>query len=302
MVNHIAAIAAAAFCTLALGGCQPTDQSDKEGATAASATTASDAQNNATGATSTEADASFERNASTTAAPGTIPLTPGVYVVEGTSCENPANAAWRVWDGQGLSGSSTRACRAEVLSRSGDTYRLRNSCQNTYDSSRTDETLTITITDQVHFTTEGAVFASCSTAQVPAALRRRLTGEGGSSAAAEQRQSRVTADTPINSENYAQVMGARSREYDRLEYKPVTLNGFECGDNCYLELTEGIEGAAPRTVLCTARQCADWQAAGRLPADLRNAGARVKFGGANQVDGSGTVMARNVEAVVDLKL
>lgn len=299
-MKHVTSLTVASFCSLALGACQASSQSDADDPGTSVETTAPEPQEEAK--QSAQTDASLPRTIPAGTAPGTIPLTPGVYVVEGSSCENPANAAWRIWNGRGLSGSSTRACRAEVLSRSGDTYRLRNSCENTYDGSRTDETLAITVTDQVHFTTEGVAFASCSTAQVPAALRRRLGGEGGSSSSTGQRSPQVTADTPINSENYAQVMEARSREYDRLEYKPVTLNSFECGDNCYLELTEGIEGAAPRTVLCTARQCADWQAAGRLPARLRNAGARVKFGRANQVDGSGTVMARGVEAVVDLRL
>lgn len=299
-MKHVTSAMIATLCSLALGACQASSQSDADDPGTSAKTTAAELQEKAR--RSAQTDASVPRTDPADAVPDTIPLTPGVYVAEGTSCENPANAAWRVWDGKGLSGSSTRACRAEVLSHSGDTYRLRNSCENTYDGSRTDETLAITVTDQVHFTTEGVAFASCSTAQVPAALRRRLTGESGSSASAGQRSLRVTADTPINSENYAQVMEARSREYDRLEYKPVALNSFECGDNCYLELTEGIEGAAPRKVLCTARQCADWHAAGRLPARLRNAGARVKFGRANQVDGSGTVMARGVEAVIDLRL
>ena len=124
---------------------------------------------------------------------------------------------------------------------------------------------------------------------MPAALRERVTG-------------RVTADTPIDPENHAQVMEARSREYDRLDYKPVTLNGFECGDNCYLELTDAMEGAAPRRVLCTARLCADWQSDGRLPVALRNRGVMAKFGRADQVDSTGTVMRRGVEAVVDLQL
>ena len=302
MIKHVTSATLATFCSLVLAACEASNRSGVDDPSASTETATSEPQEEAGNPAAGQTDASLPRITSGAAAPDTIPLTPGVYVIEGTSCENPANAAWRVWDGKGLSGSSTRACRAEVLSHSGDTYRLRNSCENTYDGSRTDETLAITVTDQVHFTTEGVAFASCSTAQVPAALRRRLTGESGSSASAGQRSLRVTADTPINSENYAQVMEARSREYDRLEYKPVALNSFECGDNCYLELTEGIEGAAPRKVLCTARQCADWHAAGRLPARLRNSGARVKFGRANQVDGSGTVMVRGVEAVIDLRL
>ncbi len=112
----------------------------------------------------------------------------------------------------------------------------------------------------------------------------------------------ITADTPIDSENPTQVMEARSRGYDRLEYKPVTLDGFTSGDNAYVELTPRVEGAAPETLLCTARLCADWRDAGGLPKALRLAGATAKFGTADQVDGSGTVMRRGVRAVVDLRL
>lgn len=115
-------------------------------------------------------------DADTAVSAAQVPLTPGVYVLEGTGCENPANAAWRVWDGTGLSGSATERCRAEVLSSSGDDYTIRNSCVNTYDGSRTPETLTLSVTDQVHFTVNGNNFQSCSTAQVPEFLRQRLEG------------------------------------------------------------------------------------------------------------------------------
>ena len=106
----------------------------------------------------------------------TVPLTPGVYVLEGTSCENPANAAFRVWDGDGLSGSATRDCRGTIVSQEGNRYTIANSCENTYDGSRTTERLSMTVTDQVHFFIGGNVFESCSTAQVPDALREMLTG------------------------------------------------------------------------------------------------------------------------------
>ena len=104
--------------------------------------------------------------------PGPVPLTPGVYVLEGTGCQNPANAAFRVWNGRGLSGSATKDCRATVLSRDGEIYTLRNSCVNTYDGSRTPETLTIRVPDQVHFAVEGNRFRSCAMAEVPDALRK----------------------------------------------------------------------------------------------------------------------------------
>lgn len=298
MRNRAPSIAAWASCLLLAPGCSPSPSDQTGAATPQAAATVAGEQDNpgpatvpATTVPAATLPAAVATDAAQPQAPTAreVPLTPGIYVVDGENCRNPANAGWRGWDGDGLVGSSTRDCRATIVSRSGDDYTLRNSCENTYDGSRSDETFVMTVTDQVHFAIKGNRFGSCSMAQVPAALREHVFG-------------RVTADTPINSENYAQVMEARSRAYDRLEYKPVSLNGFECGDNCYLEFTEAVEGAAPRKLLCTARLCANWQGAGRLPPALRNTGATVKFGRADQVDGAGTVMARGVDAVVDLRL
>lgn len=291
MMKRVPTAAFLALFVMALSACSPSTSSSQDGSANASA---SGAGTDVSSSGDEPGSASAEPLTEATRTSGTavvkqVPLTPGVYVLEGTSCQNPANAAWRIWDGKGLSGSSTKACRATIVSQNGATYTLRNSCQNTYDGSRSDETLGMTVIDQVHYTVKGRSFESCSMAQVPASLRERVTN-------------RVTADTPINSENYAKVMEARSREYERLEYKPVTLNSFECGDNCYVELTEGIEGAAPRNLLCTARECANWQGEGRLPSRLKNKAAWVKFGKANQVDGVGNIMERDVEAVVDLRL
>ena len=112
----------------------------------------------------------------------------------------------------------------------------------------------------------------------------------------------ASADTPINSDNYAAVMEARWRAYDRLEYKPVTLSGFSCGDNCYVELTENMEGQAPVRLLCTARLCADWRDRGAPPRLAKGRLATAKFGKADQRDDAGNVMARQVRAVVDLRL
>jgi len=126
------------------------------------------------GKTAIMADAS-ETDAQMTGRAVRVPLTPGVYLREGTGCENPANASWRIWDGEGLSGSATRECRAIILSREGNEYTIRNSCENTYDGSRTPETLTMAVPDQVHSSINGAAFQSCATAQVPEALRTKLT-------------------------------------------------------------------------------------------------------------------------------
>lgn len=185
MTNTLKA-ALSASCVIALFACSPSASppaDDAEGTAAAPSTSRGSASPSANTATpsstpiaSASASASPSKQTAAPLVPEQVPLTPGVYVLAGTTCANPANAAWRVWDGRGLSGSSTKACRATITAKRGDTYTLRNSCEDTYDGSRTDETLAMTVTDQVHFSVKGQAFESCSMAQVPQELRRRVTG------------------------------------------------------------------------------------------------------------------------------
>jgi hypothetical protein len=105
--------------------------------------------------------------------------------------------------------------------------------------------------------------------------------------AANTPPAKVTADTPINSENYAEVMAARAREYESAEWKQITLTGFSCGDNCYVEFTPNVEGGGDETALCSAKICSNWADAGKLPATFKNKLAEVKYGKATRIDGSG---------------
>ena len=63
----------------------------------------------------------------------------------------------------------------------------------------------------------------------------------------------------------------------------------------------GCSAPASETVLCTARACADWAGRG-LSRALEGKQVGARFGRADQVDGSGTVMERGVRAVIDLRL
>lgn len=59
---------------------------------------------------------------------GIYRLKPGIYVARGSSCEEPANAAIRRYDGRGISTPHSSLCRARVLSRKGQTYRVSQTC------------------------------------------------------------------------------------------------------------------------------------------------------------------------------
>lgn len=65
----------------------------------------------------------------TSAPPGGVyKLKPGIYVAEGSDCASPANAAILQYDGKGLSGAHSRACKVTVRSRKGGRYTVDQSC------------------------------------------------------------------------------------------------------------------------------------------------------------------------------
>ena len=63
-------------------------------------------------------------------AQNSLALEPGLYVIEGTDCEDPANTGWRVWTGEGLEGADTGECTFEMTGLEGNVYSGRQSCGN----------------------------------------------------------------------------------------------------------------------------------------------------------------------------
>ena len=61
-------------------------------------------------------------------AQNSLALEPGLYVVEGTDCDDPANTGWRVWTGQGLESANSGNCTFEMTGLDGEVYTGRQSC------------------------------------------------------------------------------------------------------------------------------------------------------------------------------
>jgi hypothetical protein len=67
-----------------------------------------------------------------------------------------------------------------------------------------------------------------------------------------------------------------------------TIASYECGDNCYLNITDDAGGE--HSGLCTASLCDPWNEAAEMPADFVGKRVKVKVGTGTQVDGSGNNM------------
>ncbi len=85
------------------------------------------------------------------------------------------------------------------------------------------------------------------------------------------------------------------------EWKKITLNGYSCGDNCYVEYTPSTKGGAAETALCAAKICGDWERAGVLPAAYKNKIVEVKFSTAKRVDGNSKVVD-NFSSISEIRM
>lgn len=109
---------------------------------------------------------------------GIYRLKPGIYVQKGVDCASPPNAALRRYDGQGISGAHTHACRARVISRRGTTFTVAQSCIDTGagPGPRSTERQVVTVPDALTFTmrTRGpaSTFRYCPVNMLPRELRK----------------------------------------------------------------------------------------------------------------------------------
>jgi len=111
---------------------------------------------------------------------GVYRLKPGIYVAKGERCRSPANAVIRQYDGHGISGAHSRACRATILSRRGNRFVVDQSCidAGAGPAPRSTERQTVIVRDALTFTqiTRGAgtTYQYCPIDQLPAGLRNAV--------------------------------------------------------------------------------------------------------------------------------
>lgn len=108
---------------------------------------------------------------------GVYRLKPGIYVQKGVNCGSAPNAAIRQYDGRGISGAHTRACRARILSRRANLYEVSQSCidAGAGPAPRVAERQTVTIMDALTFTMRtrgpGTTYRYCPSHMLPAGIR-----------------------------------------------------------------------------------------------------------------------------------
>lgn len=113
---------------------------------------------------------------------GPLPLIPGIYVSSGEDCARPANAGFRIYTGRGISGSATRGCEATVASQQGSSYRIEQSCVDTYSGERTTTEATVEVSSAHTFTLSGsgsgaATYSLCPADAPPSYLRDLVAAE-----------------------------------------------------------------------------------------------------------------------------
>lgn len=84
-------------------------------------------------------------------------------------------------------------------------------------------------------------------------------------------------------------------------WQRITIDGFECGDNCYLVYTPA-GGNESESALCEARACDPWFEMQEMPPEYIGRQVRVQFGSGQQVDGSGNVMSEDFPSITKIRM
>ena len=115
-----------------------------------------------------------------TLSPADVDLTPGVYVFDSSSCQDPANSEFLIWSGQGFSGAKTTACTLEGLSQSEGVISGQNLCtdRTTQTMQGADVHFQVQSADEVQFeSTDWRSMHRCSDAELPEWLAGNLKNE-----------------------------------------------------------------------------------------------------------------------------
>ena len=79
----------------------------------------------------------------------------------------------------------------------------------------------------------------------------------------------------------------------------ATISGYECGDNCYLEIIDSEDGEM--IGLCTAALCEQWNEEAAMPETYIGKKVRIVVGESEQFDAEGNVMG-TMEAFTSIEL
>jgi hypothetical protein len=82
--------------------------------------------------------------------------------------------------------------------------------------------------------------------------------------------------------------GAASACADTAQAK---IKSFECGDNCYLTITN--DKGSDETGLCTAEVCQEWNTNSAMPDEMVGRTIEVKMGVGKQYDSAGNLMGES---------
>ena len=81
----------------------------------------------------------------------------------------------------------------------------------------------------------------------------------------------------------------------------ITILGFECGDNCYLNYRPASDpDGETDSAICTIGPCGDWFEEQAMPPEYTGRRATIRLGLGKQYDNDGNVMSENFPEITSL--
>jgi hypothetical protein len=120
-------------------------------------------------------------------------------------------------------------------------------------------------------------------------------GEADKAAAAPAEQAAAVAPAPVPAPAEAAAPAGPEAGWSR-----ITVTGYTCGDNCYLEYSTATS-TEMLTAMCEAPTCRPWFEVQAMPDSERGRQYDVRMGSAPQVDGAGNVMDEAFQAIIEMR-
>ncbi|GAB5486517.1 MAG: hypothetical protein Pars2KO_00870 [Parasphingorhabdus sp.] len=135
------------------------------------------------------------------------------------------------------------------------------------------------------------------------ALALGVSGCTAADPAAESADTAVETSDPVVEDAKAEDSATKSEEAVPEDNAiRIKIEGFECGDNCYLNYSELAAAAEPQGALCSVDVCEEWFSMQEMPPEFVGRSAQIVLGAGKQYDNAGNVMSDDFAEVTSITI
>jgi hypothetical protein len=138
-----------------------------------------------------------------------------------------------------------------------------------------------------------------ATAMMLAGCEVKVSGNASADATTGD-EAAAAAEAPAATEATADAAPAPAAPAAGGTWQRITITGYTCGDNCYVEY-RAPGNSEMQTAMCETPLCNSWFEVQAMPDSEKGKSYDVQMGTADQVDGGGAVMESDFPAITAMR-